>query len=102
MLVSLDILKKHLNVEESFTDDDEYIEELEEVAEQVVSQDLCVDIEEVESDKVGVPKPLEQAIKLLVGQYYANREPVAMGVAANAIPYTFDYLKGLYKKHPIA
>lgn len=98
MLVSLDILKKHLNIESSFTADDTYITELEGVAEQVISQDLCMDIEDIESDTVGVPKPLLQAIKLLVGQYYANREPVAFA-SSSEVPLTYRHLISLYRKY---
>ena len=98
MLVSLDILKKHLNIESSFTDDDTYITGLEEVAEQVISQDLCIDIEDIESSTVGVPKPLQQAILLLVGQYYANREPVAFA-SSSEVPLTYRHLISLYRKY---
>lgn len=97
MLVSLAILKKHLNIESDFTADDEYITGLEGVAEQVLSQDLCEDLEDM-STCDGVPKPLLQAIKLLVGQYYANREPVAFA-ASSEVPLTYRHLVSLYRNY---
>ena len=48
------------------------------------------------------PAPIIQAMLLTVGNLYANREPVAMGTIVTAVPYTFEYLKGLYKKHALA
>jgi hypothetical protein len=48
-----------------------------------------------------LPAPITQAMLLVVGNLYANREPVAIGVSAVNVPYTFEYLKGLYKNHPV-
>ncbi len=76
MYVSLTDIKKHLNVDHS--EDDDYIAELESVAEDSVATYLQVD------DLTGylVPedgrlKPaVRHAIRLLVGAWYANREDV--------------------------
>lgn len=42
--VELQLAKKHLNVEESFTEDDEYIKGLIEAAEAVVEKDICEEL----------------------------------------------------------
>lgn len=98
MLVPLDILKKHLNIESTFTDDDDYIKGLEGVAEEVLSQDLCKTLDEIDTDSNGLPRPLLQAICLLVGQYYANREPVAFA-SSSEVPLTYRHLVSLYRKY---
>ena len=45
-----------------------------------------------------LPPAVKAAILLLVGNLYANREPVAY-TAVNKVPYTFDYLISLYKNY---
>ena len=82
-------MKRHLNVD--FDDDDAYISDLIDVAEEAIStylnRPLC---EFIGQD--GCLKPtLKHAVRLLVGNWYANREPVAYASATN-VPYTLDYL----------
>lgn len=98
--LSLDIVKKHLNVESEFTDDDSYIELLAEVAEQKVAKELCVtvgDLAVIDGGKE-IPKPLISAMLLSVGTYYANREN---SVSANLkeIPQGVKYLIDLYRDY---
>ena len=93
--------KKHLIVDASFTDDDTYISGLMDVAEAVVERDIDAPLVTLEDGAGNLPAPITQAMLLVVGNLYANREPVAIGTITASIPYTFDYLKGLYKNHPI-
>ena len=97
MYVTLDEAKKHLLVDNSFKDDDEYILALIDVAEDAVSVNLC---EKLDSITVGgeLPPAVKAAILLLVGNLYANREPVAY-TSVNKVPYTFEYLLSLYKNY---
>jgi hypothetical protein len=44
-----------------------------------------------------LPKPIYQAILLMVGQLYENREPVVSGTIVTKIPYTLEYLLAPYK-----
>lgn len=37
---------------------------------------------------------------LMIGNLYANREPVTYGTVVK-IPYTYEYLIGLYKRYEI-
>ena len=97
MYVTLCEAKKHLLVDNSFKDDDEYILALIDVAEDAVSVNLC---EKLDSITVGgdLPPAVKAAILLLVGNLYANREPVAY-TSVNKVPYTFEYLLSLYKNY---
>lgn len=97
MYVTLDEAKKHLLVDNSFKDDDEYILALIDVAEDAVAVNLC---EKLDSITVGgeLPPAVKAAILLLVGNLYANREPVAY-TSVNKVPYTFEYLLSLYKNY---
>lgn len=81
MYITLDKAKKHLNVETDFTEDDEYINSLIDVAEAKVAAELCLksidDLSTVGGGEV-IPPPLEQAILLTIGLYYNNREEVTV------------------------
>ncbi|MEX5341399.1 head-tail connector protein [Pseudomonas sp. I2] len=51
-----------------------------------------VDAEPVEPDEMGLTRDVEQAILLLVGHWYANREAVAVGTIATAMPLAVERL----------
>lgn len=54
-----------------------------------------VDTDPVEPDEMGLTRDVEQAILLLVGHWYANREAVvvgASGTGATAMPLAVDRL----------
>ena len=96
--VSLEQAKKHLMVDASFSEDDGYIIELIEVAESVVAEELCVTLAEIETPEGFMPPGVRQAILLLVGNYYSNREPVAFA-SSSKVPLSYDYLIGLYRNY---
>ena len=97
--IDLQLAKRHLNVEESFTEDDEYIKGLIEPAEAVVEKDICEKLSELEKENEGkLPSPLRQCILLMVGQFYANREPVAF-VQSAEIPLSYSHLVSLYRNY---
>ena len=98
MYVTLKEAKQHLNVEASFEEDDEYIESLIEVAEAVVSQAVCEELKALEDGEGKIPSPLRHAALLMVGNFYANREPVASAVNAE-LPKSYQYLIELYRNY---
>lgn len=49
----------------------------------------------LESDEL--PKPLYQAMLLMIGQLYENREPVIAGVSVSKVPFTVEMLIAPYK-----
>lgn len=97
MYVSLCEAKKHLLLDDSFNDDDEYILTLIDVAEDAVAANINTKLDSI---TVGgeIPPAVKAAILLLVGNLYANREPVSY-TTVNKVPYTFDYLISLYKNY---
>lgn len=97
--VDLQLAKRHLNVEQEFTDDDEYISGLIEAAEVVVSKDICVELDTLTEEGGNVlPAPLRQCILLMVGQFYANREPVAFAQTSE-VPLSYSHLVALYRNY---
>lgn len=99
--LTLELAKQHLIVDADVHDDDDYITQLCDVAEAAVEVDIDRPLVTLTDAAGKLPAPIIQAMLLTVGNLYANREPVAIGVAANAIPHTYDYLKGLYKNYTV-
>jgi hypothetical protein len=100
--LTLTLAKQQLVIDASVTEDDDYITQLCDVAEAAVEVDLDRKLVTLEDADGNLPAPIIQTMLLTVGRLYSNREDVAIGVAVNAIPYTFEYLKGLYKKYALA
>lgn len=95
MFVSLETVKKHLNIDEYFHDDDEYLGHLILVAEKVVEKHIDCDFS-VLKDEVGmIPAPLLQSILLFIGNLYQSRESVSFA-SATELPLSFRYLLDLY------
>lgn len=51
-----------------------------------------VETDPIEPDEMGLTRDVEQAILLLVGHWYANREAVAVGTIATAMPLAVERL----------
>lgn len=100
--LTLDIVKKHLNVESEFTDDDSYIELLTEVAEEKVAKELCVSVADLATIDGGktIPAPIKQAILLSVGAYYAFREDISTA-NLKGIPVGVKHLLSLYRNYSL-
>lgn len=97
MYITLEQAKKHLNIDTDFTEDDNYIITLIQVAEDSVAQHLDIALNNLITGGV-LPPAINHAILLMVGNLYANREPVSYGTVMK-IPYTMEYLLGLYKHY---
>ena len=94
-MISLRLAKKHLNIDESFKDDDFVLMHYLETAEAVMKKDLDIVDEKEIFDQYGEYKTeFVQAVLLLVGTWYANRETVSYG-AASILPHSFEYLNAL-------
>lgn len=100
MYLTVDIVKKHLNIEPSFSEDDSYIELLIEVAEERVAKELCMPADELAHIDGGdeIPKPLISAMLLIVGSYYNNREEVT-AVQTKPLEQGVKYILALYRDY---
>lgn len=96
--ITLEEAKKHLNIEDDFTDDDKYVLSLIEAAEEVVVQDVCVPLEELAGESGEIPAPLRQAILIKVADFYASRESIAFGVLVHDTK-AYKHLIGLYRDY---
>ncbi|PWM22828.1 MAG: phage gp6-like head-tail connector protein [Clostridiales bacterium] len=97
MYITISRAKKHLQIDECFKEDDEYILDLIKVAEDAVARNLNVPLAHLVKNGY-LPQSVEHSILLLIGNLYANREPVSF-TTASKVPYTLDYLLGLYKHY---
>lgn len=96
MYVDLDTAKKHLNIEPEYTEDDEYILGLIAVAEDSVRVHVNEDLSLIAEKNGGcLPAPLFQAMLLMIGSLYQNREQT--GTKVQKLPYNYQYLIELYK-----
>lgn len=95
--VSLELFKKHVNVD--FDDDDDYLGHLLATAEEAVVRMTARTRDELESTTANgeLPKPLQQAAMLLGGHWYNQREAVA-AVSMTECPYTVQALVKPYRR----
>lgn len=94
MILDLDIVKKHLNVD--FDADDDLILNYTEAAEQAVERHLNIPLAHLAAKNRGcVPAPVQHAIMLMVGTMYANRESVS-NQTLKEVPLCYKYLIDLY------
>lgn len=95
--ISLEQAKKHLQIDTFYTEDDEYINQLIDVAIAVAQEDICRNLDEFV--KEGILEPgVQHALLLLVSNYYNNREPVAFATSAE-VPLSYRHLIGLYRDY---
>lgn len=99
MYIQLDQAKNHLNIENDWKDDDEYILSLIDVAESAVRVHTNEDFESIAKKNGGcIPAPLLQAALLLIGNLYQNREVLGIG-KMHELPFNYQYLIDLYKNY---
>lgn len=90
--LNLTLIKKHLNIDEEFKDDDLYLVNLANVAEEMVSRHIDRNLDEYSK----LPAPIQQAALLLVGNMYRERESISLQNMSE-IPLSYQYLLATYK-----
>ena len=99
MFLTLERIKKHLNMDEYFTDDDDYLMFLEDVAEQTVQRHIDSNLSVLADENGGeLPSPLIQAMLLYIGNMYSSRESIKFSNVQD-VPFSYDYLLSLYKNY---
>lgn len=95
--LDLELLKKHVRADD-FTDDDDYLAHLLEAAEQYVyTATNRTEAELMETGDGSLPAMLQQAVLLIAGHWYNQREAVS-GVQMAEVPYTLQALIKPYRK----
>lgn len=93
MFVTLGITKKHLNIDDDFKDDDNYIISLIKVAEDAVAKNENIALDEL-LEGGELPPSVIHSILLLVGNLYNNREATTYSNISE-VPYAYKYLVNL-------
>lgn len=98
LYATLDMAKRHLNIEDAFTEDDQYIESLIDVAEERVAAELCMPVEDMAKINRGgnLPATLLHAILLTIGAYYTNREDITT-IQTKPLEYGVKHLTQLWR-----
>lgn len=100
MYITLEQAKKHLNIDDYFTDDDNYIEALIAAVHDIVEIDVDAKLTDFENEDGDIPNGLKQGMLLLIGQLYANREPVAFA-SLSELPLSYRYIMDIYHDYKI-
>lgn len=95
MYIDADDIKKHLNID--YDEDDGYLTQLVEAAESAIERFIQQPLEKLEDENGDIPAALKHAVRLMVGGFYANREPVAFATATE-IPFGLMFLIMQYRK----
>lgn len=99
MYLDLNQVKKHLNLDDDFTEDDGYLTDLINVSEAVVEKHIDNKLNEIAEANGGeLPPPLLHACLLLIANLYENRESIAY-TSVTEIPLSYEYLLSLYKNY---
>ena len=99
MYVTLNLVKKHLNIDDSFTEDDNYITSLIKVAEDAVAKNENIALKDmIEGGEL--PSSIIHSILLLVGNLYNNSEATSYSVVSE-VPYTYKYLINLNRNFTV-
>lgn len=99
MFLTIDQIKKHLNIDAEYTDDDNYLMDLAEVAEKAVQKHIDTKLQRIVEEEGELPKPLLHAMLLMIGNLYNSRESVSFGVTTTEVPLSYQYLLSLYKNY---
>lgn len=98
MYITIEEIKKHLNIDNNFTEDDNYLFSLAKVAEDSVSKHIDNELKNLENENGEIPTPLKHAMLLMIGTFYVKRESVSFA-SITEMPLAYDYLLSLYKKY---
>ena len=98
MILSLEQIKQHLNIDNDYTAEDIYLIDLATVAEDATLKHLNIASFSELGSGDEIPASVVHAMLLLVGNFYANREPVSYSNAYK-LPYSYEYLLNFYKNY---
>lgn len=95
MYITIDDIKKHLNIEECYKEDDKYLAQLYEVALNAVAYHSDIQPDMLVEGGELLPTA-RHAVLLLIGHLYNNRESTT-SLNIKELPIGYDYLIGLFK-----
>lgn len=94
--VTVEDIKKHLYID--FEADDYIIANSIDASQEIIEKYLNVKLCDLVVDEQ-LPYPILQAIKIMVGNLYNNREGVSFNAVPYKVPFSFEYLLQPYKSY---
>lgn len=100
MNVSIDKVKKHLNLDEFYNEDNDYLVQLVCAAESAIAKRLNVkELSHLINPDTGyLPEDIIHAVLLLCGNWYANREAVS-NLNVNKLPFGLEFICDMNKNY---
>ena len=92
--VTMEMIKTHLNIEQEFKLEDNYLMHLRDVSFQVVQNHICSDLATLNGHK----ETIGHAMLLLIGTLYLQRESIGTS-SMKECPHTLEYILSLYKNY---
>ncbi|WP_163832303.1 head-tail connector protein [Spartinivicinus ruber] len=98
-MINLELVKKHLNIDEALTEDDAYLQVLTEAAianfESTTQRPL---VKENPTDTaVMITREIEIGLLMLIGHWYNNRESVVIGGVVSELPLSTQAIWNKYR-----
>lgn len=100
MFIPLSDAKHHLNIDSSFKLDDEYIIMLIQAAESAVAKHTNRNLKDCVNSNGEFEPTLRQAILLLVGNWYSNRESEVFSTP-KSLDHAYEFLISLNKNYAV-
>lgn len=101
MYITLEEARRHLNLDDHFHEDDEYIRSLIEVSEEAVARRIDRPLKDcVDEDTGKLRASVRHGVLLLLGTYYNQREATSPQ-QIREVPLAFDFLADLNKRYSL-
>jgi uncharacterized phage protein (predicted DNA packaging) len=94
--ITVEDVKRHLYID--FEADDKIIADYIDASQEIIEKYLNVKLCDLVVDE-RLPYPVLQAIKIMTGNLYNNRESVAFNSVPYKVPFSFEYLIQPYKNY---
>lgn len=94
--ITVEDVKRHLYID--FEADDKIIADYIDAAQSIIEKYLNVKLCDLMVNEQ-LPFPILQAIKIMVGNLYNNREGVSFNAVPYRVPFSFEYLLQPYKNY---
>ena len=96
--IDLQAIKSHLNLDQDFCEDDEYLQHLSEAAVIAVENHIDRPLADVATCDDELPESIKHAVLLIVAHWYLNRESVSFS-QPHVVPHSYEYLLNQYIKY---
>ena len=98
MYVTLSEIREHLNLDNFFHEDDNFLMELIKVAEDATEKRIGKPLSKCIENDGDLTPSIKHTIKLLASSYYSQREATTPSTITK-VPLCFDFLADLNKKY---